>query len=386
VWPGMRSSTSSEPRLLTRPFVLLCTASCLGALSPNLFLVAPRYLRGLGRTEGVIGAIMGIFPLASLLTMPLVGAAAARLGRRAPMMAGMLLCALGAILFSLSTATPALLAARAVAGAGWAGVLVSASITATDLAPPGRLAQAIGVAGVLTLAAMALGPSIGETLAAHAGYDAVFSAAAITALLGALVAVALPDRAGPRTTDVGRGWRVGTRRHLVAVFLVAMGFGGVVAFLSDHVGLLHLGGIAPFFNAYVATAILARVFCGNLSDRVGRARVVAPALAGQALAMTGIALLSAAWQLPVLGILFGFTHGLYYPALQALILDRAPDARARAVAACNVAFSSGMAASAFGNGALADVLGYRAAYAVCAAGAAVAAVLVVTGSRRGTTS
>lgn len=368
-------------RLLSRPFVLLCVATFFGAHAPNLFIVAPRVLRSYGYDEQQIGTVMGAFSLASLCTMPFVAHLADRFGRRAVLAGGMLVCALGCVAFEHAGSLPALAAARAAQGMGWAGALVGASMVVTELAPPGRLGQAIGIAGILTLVAMAVGPLLGELILSHAPPPWLFRTAAVISLAGAATAAALPGAVADRRGD-GREWlfavfRPGTRQALGATFAVAAGFGAIVGFLADYTALEGLGGIAPFFDAYVAAAILARLTCGGLSDRVGRHPVLLPALAGQALSLVGLAVIGARWHLVPLGLVFGFSHGMYYPALQALIFERSPDAlKARAVASSNFAFALGMAVAQLGGGAVAKRAGYPAAFGLMAALGLAGAVLV----------
>lgn len=381
------SGESAAAPLLSPAFVRLCVAAFFGALAPNLFVIVPRHLRALGMHEREIGAVMGAFPLASLFATPLAARLADRLGRRALVAGGMFACAVGCVTFELGRTFVPLLVLRGLQGAAWSGVLVGCSLYAAELAPPGRLAQALGAAGVLTLVAMAVGPALGEALVAGGSFRWLFRAAGATGAVGALLATGLPclvppsgarDDDGSRDGGLLSAFDVGTRAPLIGTALVATGFGAVVAFLADYGALAGIGGVSPFFGSYVASAILARLSCGSLSDRVGRLRVIVPACAGQALALGGLATLSARWQLWPLGVLFGFTHGLYYPALQALVLERQPPgARARAVASASFAFSLGMAVSAFGNGAVARATGYPTVYAIVAGAAALAIVVLV---------
>jgi MFS family permease len=372
-------TASAAPRpLLTRAFLLLCLATSLGALAPNLFLVTPAHLGTLRFREGEIGAIMGASSLASLVMMPFVAHFADRFGRRAPLIVGLVCMAAGCLAFSYPTGLAPLMALRILQGVGWAGVLVGGSLFVTELAPEGRLAQALGVAGVLTLVAIAAGPMCGELLVRHAGYAWMCRAAAAVALAGAAVTAILPEPAHsrPRASGPLLAWSPGTRRPLAAAFLVAIGFGAVISFLSDYMRRTGVGTITPFFDAYVAVAILTRLTLGRLSDRLGRHSIIVPALCGHALALGGLAFVRSAWHLVPLGLAYGLTHGLYYPALQALVVERAPDTiRSRAIATFNFAFSAGVAASSFGNGQLARYTSYAWVYALSGALAVASAAL-----------
>jgi MFS family permease len=77
------------------------------------------------------------------------------------------------------------------------------------------------------------------------------------------------------------------------------------------------------------------------------------------------------------GILFGCAHGLYYPALNALVLDATPQPlRARAMSIFNVAFVAGATVGVFLYGVVAESAGYRAMFLAAAAMTACAATLL----------
>ena len=360
----------SQARLLTRPFVLSCTAVSLGALAPNLFIVAPRYLRGHGLTEDAIGAVMGAFTLAGLVVTPFVAPMADRFGRRLPLVCGLLVSGAAAGLFEAAQTLVGFVALRFLGGLGFGLALVGGGIYATELAPPGRLGQALGVAGILTLVAIALGPALAEWIVAGSSWAWLFRTAAALGVIAAGVATFLPPRPAAISAPAGGPLVVfdrPTRPAVLATLLSASGFGANVAFLADLTSQRHLGSVAPFFNAYVVMAIVARLAFGNLSDRVGRRTVILPALVVQAIALAGIALMWTAWVLWPLGLLFGISHGLSYPALQALVVERAPAPnRAAAMATSSFAFLGGMTAAIFVCGAVARHAGYAAVYFLCA--------------------
>jgi predicted MFS family arabinose efflux permease len=67
---------------------------------------------------------------------------------------------------------------------------------------------------------------------------------------------------------------------------------------------------------------------------------------------------------------------MYYPALQAMIVERGGEARARAIAASTFAFGLGIVLGAFALGAVARAAGYPVIYLIAAAAGACAAVVV----------
>ncbi|MCC6994915.1 MAG: MFS transporter [Deltaproteobacteria bacterium] len=371
---------------------MLCLASCLGALGLNLFVVAPRYLRAVVHLEASqIGLVMGAHSLCALLMMTQVPRLADGLGRRRLMELGMSVCAVACASFAVPTTLAPLVLLRGLMGAGWACVLIGSVTYTTEFAPPGRLAQALGVAGVLTLLAMAIGPLVGEFMLARVSFSWLCIGAAGFMLAGLIFTRALPHSPPATATTTpaaaptpgapapARALAIASAAPLplLATLLAAGGFGAVYAFLSDYATLRHLPSVTPFFNAYVGSAIAARLLLGGLSDRAGRHTVLIPALICQGLGLAGLALAHTSWHLIPIGMTFGFSHGLYYPTLQALIVERSPEAlRTRAVASSNFSFSLGMTASAFANGLVAEHLSYPAVFVAVGAASILAGGVV----------
>lgn len=359
---------------MTPALIRVAVTLFLGALVPNLFVLAPRFLGAAGHDEQDIGVIMGAGNVASLVSTPLVGWLTARWGHARVLAGGCALAAVGALLFDAATAMPGLVAGRAVQGLGFAAVLVGAASYVAETAPVERLGQALGVSGVLTLTAQAVGPVIGNLALAVAGWPWVFRLGAIAGGLGALVALTLP--AAPRRSAALDDAAVHAGAVLLASGLAGLGFGAIWTFLADYAPRAGAGDPSWFFVAYVVAAVSTRLGLGTLSDRIGRVAAAVPALAGQAVILIGMALLGAPWHAVLIGLGYGLCHGIYYPTLQALVVERSGGRRSRAIAASTFAFGAGSVVAAFGLGPVARALGYPAIYLVAAAASALAAWLV----------
>jgi MFS family permease len=364
-------------RLLSPALLLVSATLFLGAQVPNLFVLAPRFLHTIGRDEAEIGVVMGAFNLASLASMPLVGWLTARVGHARLLAAGCLVCATGALVFDLGyTADPALagfILGRALQGLGFACVLVGAGSYVAETAPVDRLAQALGIAGVLTLCAQAVGPAVGELACSLGGWHWLFRTAAICGLLGALPALLLPAIAAspPLPGAGGRSpWPI-----LVATGLAGAGFGSVWSFLAAYTEEVGIAEVTSFFVPYVVAAISTRLFLGRLPDVVGRRQAATPALAAHGAVLVWMATLSSTRQLIAIGACFGLAHGVYYPTLQALVVERGRD-RSRAIARSSFAFTVGQVSAAYGLGVVARATSYPVVYLVTGGASVIAAAIV----------
>ena len=360
---------SNAAPLLERRFLALCGANFFFFFGVAMFHLLARHLRALGADEAGIGAIMGCFGVASVLMIPLTGSFTGRWGRRPFVVAGYSLTAIVSFAWLLFPSLSwALAALRALQGAAFAWTLVGSATMVVDLAPPGRLAQAIGLFGASGLVTNALGPTLAEALASRMGFAAVFAVAGALGLIAVALLGWVPETHSAESEAVptpilSLALRRGPRGPLLASLIGATGFGSVFVFLADYAPTAGVPHVSPFFLAFTAAALAVRLFAGGLSDRVGRLRVALPAYLVASLAVTAMAGVGATWHLVALAVVLGTSHGLYYPALNALVLERV-DAplRGKAMALYSLSFNVGVMLSSFGYGLLAKALGYRPMY------------------------
>ncbi len=366
---------SSGPPLVTRALILVCLTLLFGAMVPNLFVLAPRFLHQRGYDERDVGAIMGAYNIASLVGMPAIAWLVARLGYARTLAAGCLVAAAGAIAFDAGETLPAFAVARGLMGLGFTAVLVGGAAYAAEIAPPGRLGETLGVAGVLTLSAQALGPVLGRGVLALASWPWVFRTGIACGAIGAAVALtlpAVPARARDEGDATGGAWLA-----LGATALAGLGFGALWTFLADYAPRAGVDEPTTFFVPYTIAAVGTRLGLGGLSDRVGRHRAAIPALGGHVLALIVVAELAHPWQLALAGLGYGLCHGIYYPTLQALVVERAGGHPGRAITVSTFAFGLGAVAAAYGLGPIARAHGYPLIYALAAAAGALAALALV---------
>jgi len=357
-------------RLLSGPFARVTVANFLFFMNFASFFLLPLYVKSLGGSEAMVGAVMGTGGMAALVILPLIGAALDRFGRRRFFVAGtlgMTAAALGYLV--VDTIGPTLFALRIVQGFSFAAAFTASTTLAAELAPYDRRAEALGIFGVSTLLTHALAPTIGEEIIHRAGFHALCVAAAGFTTLPLLLLPGIPQSRMPMVTAATGSWRVGRLQWVLigTMTLAGMGFGTVMTFIPTFVRASGLGRVAFFYGAYTITAISTRLFGGGLSDSVGRRAVVLPALL---VLGTSIATLAFVRSIPVLvvaGVLFGGAQGISYPTLHAFLVDlTAAEHLGRAQALFNGSFNLGVMSSAFLFGPVADHFGQRPMFALAA--------------------
>ena len=260
------------------------------------------------------------------------------------------------------------------------GFNLAGTMTA-DIAPSDRMAQALGLFGAANLGMNAISPTIAELLSASAGWRYVFIASASAGLVAALLSTRLrePPRHVPRVDEVripilgGPLLRVyGTTALMTAAF--------TALFTLHQPFALELGvtEVRSFFIGFAIVALTVRLGGGRLIDRFGvlRSSIVALVLYAAVPPMLGIL---GPEHLFEIGAMMGLGHGIAYPALTALAIERADaSSRGMVVSIIHGAFNGGHAFFAYALGWAAARWDYDAAFGAAGlltlAGAAVLSV------------
>ena len=352
----------------------------LGLLSVGATLpVIPRYVQGpIGAGDVSVGIVTGAFAITGLACRPLAGHLADRRGRRRVVVAGALLTATAGALYFVPAGVPGLVVARLFLGAGEGMVYTAGSAWVVDLAPVERRGRIIGLYGLAIWGGLSLGPPIGELILRASSFEMVWVFAIAAPLLGAVIALRIPEAFAPRSPAPISRLNLIAREALgpgLALSLGTVGYAAVAAFLVLHLDERAIGHGAEVFAAFAATVVLARVAGGWLPDRFGPR----PCIVGASLVEAGgLAAIMAAQSLPVAimgAMAMGAAFSLLFPSLALIVLAQVPEERRGvAMGTFTAFFDLGVGLGAPLAGLAAALGGYPAAF-----GFAAAAALAVTG-------
>jgi MFS transporter, DHA1 family, multidrug resistance protein len=309
------------------------------------------YAMSLGASIAVAGLIAGVYSAVNLLGNLGAGYWTDRLGRKGPLVFGLVVVGAALLVYPLADDPTTLLWVRVLHGLGAALVAPASLSYIGDASVPGRRARAMAVYGASIGLTTLIGPPLAGVLKDRIGYAPVFIALAALTLIVAVPAYALtreslPDEARSERGQVRR--ILGRHRLFVAyvgTFCLLFSLGTLIVFVplagealgfsSAQVGLV--------FAAFALAAILIQVLpVGRLSDRWGREPLIMLGLlvlAGALLLLPGLRHWGT-W----LGAMFlyGIGFGLMFPAMTALIADETePQTRGTASGVFTAVFSLG---------------------------------------------
>jgi predicted MFS family arabinose efflux permease len=335
-----------------------------------LLSVVPQYAEAAGGGSSGAGLATAVFMLSTVLAQAWMPRLLARFGYRSVLAVGLLLLGLPAFLYVPLGEVLAILAVTLVRGAGFGVAIVALAALVTELAPPGRRGEALGLYGVALALPTTFCGALGLWLVERFGYGPVFLIGASASLLAFVAALGIssPDEREERRSPGGLLAGLG-RGPLLKIFLL---FASCTAASGVVVTFLPLSAPGPgLFSAATALLLLGiastflRWWAGRFGDRRDPHLLLAPGLICAALGMVGLSFEG----LVLLGgaLLFGAGFGVLQNTSLLLIMQRVPKAEyGLGSTLWNLAFDAGTGAGAFVFGFVIGAAGFSLTFFLCA--------------------
>ncbi|MCA9564024.1 MAG: MFS transporter [Myxococcales bacterium] len=325
-------STTAEPKLVTRPFLLLLSGHLLQALGFSSMLLLPLYLNHLGASRKEIGAIMASAAIGGLLFRPAVAWALDAWGRRPTLIVGTLFICSGMGMVAFITGVGVYpYVQRGVFGIGQGALFSGYFAFAADIVPRERRTEGLALFGVSGLLPLAINPAVEQAHVAPENLRWLFPVVGAVILLSIPLLFMMPEaerheKPGQvRLTDVGRA--IGAR-PLWPVWIATVVFGCLVAsFMAFSTVTGAARGIerpALLWLSYSGSAVLVRLVGGRLPDRLGTSNLVMPTIG---LYVGASLLVASGWStlsFLAAGALAGVGHGYCFPVLASQVVTRSP--------------------------------------------------------------
>jgi multidrug resistance protein len=301
---SLRSSRAVAVALVT-----LATFTDLVAYSIAI-PVLPDLSRKLGASPTMIGFLFASFGVTLLTVSVPMGAISDRIGRKAPMVGGLVALAAASLLFAFGDTLPWLFAARLVQGAADAVTWVVGFALIADLYASHERGRVTGFVMMGTSCAIMVGPTIGGWLYEIGGMRAPFVTVAVLAVivLALFLWYQVPDHhVAGEVVPIGLVVRVPA---IAACTIVVIAISATISMLEPVLSLqLNTLGVTPariglvYGVAAVVTTTM-HPFIGQLADSFGSRRMT---MLGLVLASCALPLLAHAWSYPSALALFVVT-------------------------------------------------------------------------------
>ncbi len=242
--------------------------------------VLPDISRRLGASPTMIGLLFASFGVTVLAVSLPMGAISDRLGRKGPLVGGLVALAASTVMFAFAEKMPALFAARLVQGAADAVTWVVGFALLADLYGPAERGRVMGLVMSGTTFGFMVGPTLGGWLYETGGVRVPFLSVAVFAMIAAVgfVWLKIPARhAAHEVVPVSAILRVPAVAVCSAAVVV---IGGTIAMVEPVLSLflassIHLGParVGMVFGAGAVASAVLHPITGHLADRWGARRV-----------------------------------------------------------------------------------------------------------------
>jgi MFS family permease len=411
--PDEADAVRSRPRsrLGRRPFLrgspLVVVSACVASIQMSWSLVVPVlpiYARMFGLGAAQLGLVLGVFGVGRVLVNIPAGLLADRLDRRWLLLASMLGVVATQVLTGLAPGYWVLLGLRLATGVAGGVAITSGMSLLADLTTVANRGRDMATLQAFQLIGGSLGPVVGGFLAVLFGPRLPFLVSGVAAVgIAVWARHVLAQAVRPASERVEAGQRVERQpdRRRAAWFtrdvagVCALGFSvffhrfggmqalvpmiayGAVGISVAHLGLI-LGGIT------VCNVLVVR-FAGGLSDRIGRRRVILPAMAVVTLGCAGLAPAHSVLAFVAATLVTGVAAGFSGPTPAAYLADVvAPQSRGTAVGVYRTFGDLGTILGPILLGVTAQIWGYGGAALVLAAIVAVTTLMFGVLSRETT--
>lgn len=351
-----RAPAAARPALVV---YLVALAAFMGPFTQTVYTpILPDLPARFGTSLFVVNLTISIYTVVLAVMQLVYGPLVDRRGRRAVLLPAVALYVLASVGCAFSTSAAALLAFRALQGAGIAAGSVVATTVIADLFTGAARGRAMGTFQMLVALGSVVGPVVGGVVAARAGFVGIFLLlAGIAVVLLAAQAAGLPetrppDAAGTRLTLADFGGIVREPRGSAVILL------GVVQYYAYYCFLVFLPdigrrlyGMGPERIGLAFLPLSVGIVIGSYAGGRAQSRWNAPRLLVVTALLDAASLLAFVWLAPrsiaalvTGGGLFGLLLGLSLPVQTTLLAETFVRTRATAIGVYNFARYLGMAA------------------------------------------
>ncbi len=361
-------------------YYLTALGNLLFFLANSFFILFPLYLKDLGARESYIGLMNSIDKVLVIFGSIYIGTILHRFDRIRFLRLGyMVLFASFCMYLFIYSISPLVPLVRILHGAGFAIAMILGTTIVFESVPPDRATEAIGLYGVTGAISNAISPFLGEILLSKGvSHHSIYVIAVILMAL-ALSLTFLMSYLHPSLRDENDVRLEGTfrlfntaqyRLYALASFIFGGGFGIIITFLPNFVRTTTELNFSTFFVVYISVLVLIRFTALRSMEHANKKSLIAAIFIVGFIMNIAVHWLHSLFMLVVVGILYGITHGVLYPVLNAHLVNLVANGdRGKSNAVFTALFNGGMMVFAFLGGIIIDhTLSYAAAYnfsAVC---------------------
>lgn len=337
--------------------------------------ILPMYATSLGISQTEIGLLFSSYAITLFIATPFLGMISDRIGRKAPLLFGLIGLCVTTLLFIFATSFWMLVLARSLQGIAAAATWTAGLALLAEIHPEAERGKAMGLALSGQAAGTLLGPTIGGWLYEWGGYQLPFLVAAALALLDGIMRITLLKNVPDSHSEASPSpLRVIRNKSLLIIAGVVM-IGAMIPTVLEPTLPFHLsqvfgaspGVIGLLFAVPTISYGLFAPLIGSHSTTIGHKKMITMGIMLVAIVLPLHAIANGLWLitglLALLGVGMGMILAPSLPKMTQLSHESGHHSLGLTFASYNTAYSLGMMLGPLGASVLTDVSSITVAYA-----------------------
>lgn len=351
-------------KLWTFDFIMLFSANFLMAFAFYLLMpTLPFYLISVWHLDkGMAGLVLASYVIASISSRPFSGYFVDRFSRKNLYVISYILFVCMFVGYVVAGSLVLFIVFRFLHGVIWGTLTTASNTLVIDITPSSRRGEAIGIFGLSSNIAMAVGPMTGLLLYESLPFNYIFYSAAITSLAGVLLALPISVRERPKFVheplSLDRFVLLKGIPSGINLILITVSYGMIFSFSAMFGKEINISNPGIFFIIMAFGIMFSRIIAGKLVDRgqLNEVSVIAMILLTIGLLILSLfhhplAFFSSAF-------IAGCGFGMLFPALQTLMVNLSSHKqRGTAISTFFTAFDLGVGGGMFLGGKIAEMMG-----------------------------
>ncbi len=346
----MKMGRLISPGLRNKQFYLLCLSSGLFFASFNMIIPElPNYLTSLGGAD-YKGLIISLFAITAAISRPFSGKLADLVGRKPIMIFGAAASAICGAMYPFVTGLMGFFILRLLHGLATGFKPTGDTAYLADIVNSKNRGEALGILGMSGSTGMAAGPAIGSLIAMHYDLNTMFALSSLMGFLSIVIIIGMKESVNTTKfktkmlkIDMGDVLETRVLAPSIVMLLAVFSFGMALTIIPDFSTFIGIENKGLFFTITLAASIIARMFSGRASDRIGRVKMLKFGMATLAISMAIVGASTTPTMFMIGGVVYGISAGINSPTVFAWTVDLAsPEKRGRAMATLFISLEIGI--------------------------------------------
>jgi len=354
------------PKLWTANFVFICLSSLFNMVAFHSLIVSlPLYIQEIGGSTSVVGMAIATLTVAAVLIRPFAGLALDKYGRKLIFVVGLILFLLPSVAFIFMVPFYVLMILRFIQGFGWGISHTAVSTVASDIVPPLRIGEGMGIFAVTVSISFAVAPLMSLWLINEFSFHTLFVVIALLTVIAIIFsqAVNYPKFESHPQRRMLELYSKDTLRPALVILLTGLANSSIISYLALFARDEGIGNPGLFFAFMAVTALLSRPASGKLVDNLGQwgfDLVILISIPMMAVSLWIVSSLDGTiWYLAVSGVFLGIGYGAIQSTTLAMCIKLLPDNRGSANAIHGTFLDIGIAVGSILWGVVAYYAGYE---------------------------